>query len=271
MSVQHVTYIHGGDGHAGKYRSSILVAPFSGLGPSTSQSLRTRRTVMPPSTSCPAARSPRPAPLAPALSSRTLTKTGPGTLTINGPQSYAANAAVNINGGTINYNTDAGAGGANLAVNVNGGTANFGVAQSLRQIDIAGGSVVNVNTTNVSTTASSLDGSPQNYGLTYGSLASSAAIKSDVYFGGTGIVTIGLAGDYNISGEVDAADYVTWRTNSAGFGGSAGYNLWRQNFGNVFVPGLVLVLVGIRPFPSRARCCWRWLEFCWRASVDARR
>jgi hypothetical protein len=28
------------------------------------------------------------------------------------------------------------------------------------------------------------------------------------------------------------------------------------------------ILVGIRPFPSRARCCWRWLGFCWRASVD---
>jgi hypothetical protein len=36
---------------------------------------------------------------------------------------------------------------------------------------------------------------------------------------------------------VDAADYVMWRANSAAFGGSAGYDLWRQNFGNVAAPG----------------------------------
>lgn len=170
---------------------------------------------------------------------RTLTKTGPGTLTINGTQSYAATAGVNINGGTINYNTDAGAGGRNLAVNANGGIASFGADQSLRQLDVAGGGVVNVNTSNdnVNTNALSLDGSPQTFGLTYGSLASSAVIKSNVYFAGTGIVTVGTAGDYNISGEVEAGDYVIWRNNQAGFGGSAGYDLWRMNFGNVVVPG----------------------------------
>ncbi len=169
---------------------------------------------------------------------RTLTKTGPGTLTVNGAQSYTTNAAANINGGTIIYNTNAGAGGANLAVNANGGTASFGADQSLRQIDIANSGIVNVNATfNASTPALSLDGLPQNFGLTYGSLASSAVIKSDVHFAGTGIVTVGLAGDYNVSGEVEAGDYVIWRKNQAGFGGSAGYNLWRQNFGNVAVPG----------------------------------
>ena len=169
---------------------------------------------------------------------RTLTKTGPGTLAVNGAQSYATNAAANINAGTIIYNTDAGAGGRNLAVNANGGTATFGADQSLRQLDVASGGLVNVNNNfNVSTPALSLDGSPQTFGLTYGSLASSAAIKSDVYFAGTGIVTVGTAGDYNISGEVDAGDYVTWRKNPTGFGGSAGYDLWRRNFGNVLVPG----------------------------------
>jgi hypothetical protein len=184
--------------------------------------------------------------------SRTLTKTGPGTLTINGLQSYAANAAVNINGGTINYNTDAGAGGANLTVNASGGAVNFGAPQSLQGINISSGSIVGVNTSNVSTTALSLGGTPQNYGLTYGSLASAAVIKSDVYFGGTGIVTVGLAGDYNSSGEVEAGDYVTWRKNTAAFGGSAGYNLWRQNFGNVFVPGAGAGLSGNQAVPEPA-------------------
>ena len=183
--------------------------------------------------------------------SRTLTKTGPGTLIVNGAQSYAATAAANINGGTIIYNTDAGAGGRNLAVNANGGTANFGADQSLRQLDVAGGGIVNVNSTfNVNTTALSLDGTPQNFGLTYGSLASSAAIKSNVYFAGTGTVTVGTAGDYDNSGEVDAADYVFWRKNRAAFGGAAGYDLWRQNFGNVAVPGAGSGLGGNQAVPE---------------------
>ena len=39
---------------------------------------------------------------------------------------------------------------------------------------------------------------------------------------------ISLQGDYNGDGSVDAADYVVWRKTD---GGSAGYNLWRTNFG----------------------------------------
>ncbi len=43
----------------------------------------------------------------------------------------------------------------------------------------------------------------------------------------------GLPGDYNADGSVDAADYVVWRKNPAGFGGDpAGYNTWRTNFGS---------------------------------------
>jgi hypothetical protein len=68
---------------------------------------------------------------------------------------------------------------------------------------------------------------------------------------------VGLSGDYNGDGKVDAADYVTWRKNPAGFGGSAGYDVWRQNFGtsagtglsetnSVPEPGtLMLVLAGV--------------------------
>ena len=43
----------------------------------------------------------------------------------------------------------------------------------------------------------------------------------------------GLLGDYNLNGKVDAADYVVWRQNPDGNGGTpAGYNTWRANFGN---------------------------------------
>jgi len=41
-----------------------------------------------------------------------------------------------------------------------------------------------------------------------------------------------VAGDYNGDGKVDAADYVMWRKNPAGFGGDpAGYTAWRASFG----------------------------------------
>src|SRR5262249_13852219 len=67
---------------------------------------------------------------------------------------------------------------------------------------------------------------------TYGSSASSAAFKLDEYFAGTGVLTVGLPGDYNSDGKEDAADYVTWRKNPSVFGGNpAGYNNWRANFG----------------------------------------
>ena len=38
----------------------------------------------------------------------------------------------------------------------------------------------------------------------------------------------GLAGDYNMDGTVDAADYVVWRRSD---GSPSGYNVWRTNFG----------------------------------------
>ncbi len=39
---------------------------------------------------------------------------------------------------------------------------------------------------------------------------------------------VGLSGDFNNDGKVDAADYVAWRTTDNTI---AGYNLWRANFG----------------------------------------
>jgi autotransporter-associated beta strand protein len=48
------------------------------------------------------------------------------------------------------------------------------------------------------------------------------------------------AGDHNGNGTVDAADYVTWRTNPGAFGGGLGYTTWRSNFGNT-AQGLVTV------------------------------
>ena len=58
--------------------------------------------------------------------------------------------------------------------------------------------------------------SRQAAGTTYGSTLSSAAVQNDTYFSGTGILTlpaVGLPGDFNSDGTVDAGDYITWKKN----------------------------------------------------------
>jgi autotransporter-associated beta strand protein len=89
---------------------------------------------------------------------------------------------------------------------------------------------------------------------TYGSSSSTATFQNDEYFSGTGLITltpVGLAGDYNGDGKVDAADYVVWRKNPSGFGGDpAGYNTWRANFGNPPGAGSGTGLVGSGAVPE---------------------
>lgn len=55
---------------------------------------------------------------------------------------------------------------------------------------------------------------------------------SQLYTSGVVSVSVGAAGDYNLNGKVDAADYVLWRKNPGTYGGSPnGYNTWRASFG----------------------------------------
>jgi autotransporter-associated beta strand protein len=69
---------------------------------------------------------------------------------------------------------------------------------------------------------------------TWGAPGSGAAHTSSLFSGiGWLNVTVGgLTGDYNNDGKVDAGDYVVWRKNPGAFGGPAGYDTWRANFGN---------------------------------------
>jgi autotransporter-associated beta strand protein len=101
---------------------------------------------------------------------------------------------------------------------------------------------------------------------TYGSSLSDAVNKLDLYFTGTGILTVGppiLAGDYSANSFVDAADYVTWRENvgqpsqtlandtTGVIIGDSQYFQWRENFGNTTaVPGSQLDESAAVPEPA---------------------
>ena len=75
-------------------------------------------------------------------------------------------------------------------------------------------------------------------------LAGSAASSFNLLVSSTSVIlqAIGLPGDYNQNGIVDAADYVVWRKNQGttntlpndfigGTIGTAQYNQWRAHFG----------------------------------------
>jgi hypothetical protein len=81
-------------------------------------------------------------------------------------------------------------------------------------------------------------------GLVTGNAAGSAQLIQVLSPGGNWVATtssngtfnltpgaVSLSGDYNSDGKVDAADYVIWRDDPAGHGGSGGYDTWRANFG----------------------------------------
>ena len=53
-------------------------------------------------------------------------------------------------------------------------------------------------------------------------------------FGGLVVVGELLAGDYNLDGAVDAADYTVWRDNASGLFTPADYTVWANNFGATF-------------------------------------
>jgi hypothetical protein len=71
-------------------------------------------------------------------------------------------------------------------------------------------------------------------------------------FGGTRLnaFALSLAGDFDGNNRVDAADYVLWRKDPSTFGGSAGYDAWRSNFGASIPPGSGSSLSAAVPEPG---------------------
>ena len=159
-------------------------------------------------------------------------KLGAGSVTVQGT---AAGTALAIQSGVTNAIDD----GAVLSL-LGGGTP--GVAdQGYANLGAAINEIVD---------ALLLGGAAQINGLTYGSTLSGALIQSDEYFAGTGVVSVGLLGDFNNDNSVDAGDYVVWQKTPTAFGGSAGYDLWRANFGNTSPGAGSSVDGGMVPEPS---------------------
>ena len=75
-----------------------------------------------------------------------------------------------------------------------------------------------------------LNGASQLPGRTYGSGTSGAMVQNDSYFLDTGMVTVGLLGDYNGNHSVDAADYIVWRKSYSS--DTNMYDVWRSHYGN---------------------------------------
>ena len=69
-------------------------------------------------------------------------KTGPGTMAIGGPQAYGSGTTMNVQGGTVRFDSDAGPNGQdNLTINVTdaGAAVQFGATQHLARLDVADG------------------------------------------------------------------------------------------------------------------------------------
>jgi len=63
---------------------------------------------------------------------------------------------------------------------------------------------------------------------------------------------IGLPGDYNQNGVVDAADYVVWRKNPGGIYSPGHYDIWRAHFGQTAGSGALAAIRGPQSNLDRA-------------------
>jgi hypothetical protein len=102
-----------------------------------------------------------------------------------------------------------------------------------------------------------------------------AMVFDNIVIEGEGSVVVGVPGDYNNNGAVDAADYVLWRDggplmnegNNPGTVNQADYDFWRATFGATSTPGLGSSQVP-EPLSVAIACCA--IMFCWVSRRAAR-
>jgi autotransporter-associated beta strand protein len=143
-----------------------------------------------------------------------LTKLGAGTLELTGANMYAgdtkvASGALNIDQASLKDTID---------------------------VYLAAGSSLGLNYAGTDVIDSLFIGGVSQTPGTYGGIGSGANFERP-FFSGPGLLQVGalgIAGDYNDDGIVNAGDYVLWRKTD---GSPFGYGLWQANFGRALGAG----------------------------------
>jgi autotransporter-associated beta strand protein len=165
-----------------------------------------------------------------------------GAITNNGTIAPGASIGTLSVTGDVSFNS-----GSTFNVEVNGTSNTSDLLAVTGNLSLSGASLA------ASLLAGSLPTGPHTIATYTGTLTGTFTAPSGISVNyGTGtnsqititINSLGLPGDFNSDGKVDAGDYVTWRKNNGtnnalandnGLGvpvGPAHYNLWRANFGN---------------------------------------
>jgi len=158
-----------------------------------------------------------------------------GTLTVNGNVDFGEN-------GIFDIEIDANAGTSDLLV-VNGNLDLTGLNDKL-QLSLVAGSLPEAGPLTIATYSGTLTGTfnldNANFTINYGTGSNSSITISNIT-----AIEVGVPGDYNNDGTVDAGDYVRWRNNlgdpteadinNNGDGGGvtiSDYSYWKARYGN---------------------------------------
>ena len=158
-------------------------------------------------------------------------RSGAGATVFSGANTFSGGTIVD--GGTLTASgASATLGGGNVTVNAGHAAIAAGVADAIantKKLTLLGGGTGGVADEGYIDLASGiservgtlvLGSTTQINGLTYGSTSSSALVQNNEYFSSSGIISVGVPGDFNDDNVVDGGDYILWRRES--------WHLWRK-------------------------------------------